>query len=79
MSDYERYIFGTNLCESILTLGKPRTDIYYVSLFNIGFDIDTISRLIDQKYNNNEWNCVRLKDRMLPTLKLLQSIGVFDN
>lgn len=79
MTDYEQSIFGTNICESMITLGKPRTDIYYISLANLGFNEDAIRNAIEVKYNNNEWNCVRLRDRMLPTIKLLSSIGVFEH
>ena len=79
MDEDQRFIFGANLCESMLILGVPRTDIYYIALQKFGFTQDAISSLIDQKYNNYEWNVVRLRDRMQPTLKLLESIGLFDH
>lgn len=79
MSTYEQGIFGINICDSMIALGKPRTDIYYISLANLGFNEKEIRDAIEEKYNNVEWNRIRLKKRMLPTINLLSSIGVFDH
>ncbi|MCB4389459.1 diiron oxygenase [Synechococcus sp. MU1617] len=79
MTDYEQTVLGINICESMIVLGKPRTDIYYVSLAKLGFAEEVIRDAIDLKYNNDEWNRVRLKDRMKPTIDLLSSVGVFQH
>ena len=79
MTEVQRYVFGACLCESMLVLGRPRTDIYFLSLSSLGFSHDLISKCINNKYDNDEWNTCRVRERMKPTLQLLDSVGMFNS
>ena len=77
MSIEEKEIMGFNLCESMVILGKPRTDIFFYSLGRIGYDNSQISKFIDEVYNDPIKKIKKRKKKFASTLKLLERIGVF--
>ena len=72
----EKEILGNNICEAMIILGLPRTDIYYYSLTKLGFDENSVKLAIEEIYHTPEWK-ERLKNRMSPTISLLNSTGIF--
>jgi len=79
LSSQERSILASSMCEAMVLLGKPRTDIYYFSLEKLGFDSVEIQSLISETYDTDEWNITRIRDRVEPTLKLMENVGMFQN
>lgn len=78
LSDKQKEIMSSNLCESILLMSKPRVDIYYYSLSKLGFDKKRISEIINDVYDNKETKKNTLKKKSSQVLKLLKNSGVFN-
>jgi hypothetical protein len=77
LDNNQKEIMGLSFCDSMEILGLPRTDIYYFSLSNLGFNEDQIAGFIDDIYNTAEWRTTKIVDRMSPTLNLLFENDVF--
>lgn len=75
----ERTILAESMCAAMILLGKPRTDIYYFSLEKYGFKSHEIDRFIAEIYDTPEWNILRIRDRVQPTLNLMNEIGIFED
>ena len=73
----EKEIMGFNLCESMVVFAEPRVDIYFYSLSKLGFTKDFISKCIKDIYDTYDWKVNKAKKKMLHTLKLLDTCGVF--
>ena len=78
LSASEKEILGFNICESMILLGTPRTDIYFYSLAKLGYSKELISNCISEIYDTKEWKTVRIKERMTPTISLLDKCGIFE-
>ena len=78
LSDKQKEIMSSNLCESILLMSKPRVDIYYYTLSKLGFAKKRISEIINDVYDNKETKKNTLKKKSSQVLKLLKNSGVFN-
>ena len=77
LSKEEKEIMGFILCESMVVFAEPRVGIYFYSLSKLGFTEDFISKCIKDIYDTYDWKVNKAKKRMLQTLKLLNTCGVF--
>lgn len=78
LSNEEKEIMGSNLCESLALLSEPRVDIFYYSLSKLGFDRNKISKYVDEIYNDKYTQIQNIKKRSSSLLKLLDNCKVFD-
>ena len=75
----EAEVMGRMFCDAMDILATPRVNIYYFSLAKLGVPKETISQCIADIYHTEEWRTTRIRDRMVPTVKLLTNNGVFEN
>lgn len=76
LSPTSRLLFNKLLCDAMIILGRPRTDIYYFSLDALGFKSKEIATMISETYETKIWMKDRLKERMKILLNAMHRYDV---